>query len=149
MYLIIMDYSWGGLIKIELSKNQAKALAELGNEYVKALEKDYGFSYKDSYWMSCDTLNEVSYEPEHREALRHHASALLMYTDNDKPFICHFRLDERIVSRVYQVNGEIGVVINGKDTDWDDLSAKEQERVVQVLEDEDCLNKTKPSIEEI
>lgn len=88
----------------------------------------------------------------YREVLRQHASVMLMYTNWGKPFYCDFELntDPRLhgastmqVTQIYQANGEIGVVMDGQDTDWDDLSIKEQEQVVQVLADMDCLGRTK------
>lgn len=86
---------------------------------------------------------------ELREPLRHHASALLSYTNDKKHFYCDFDLgNNQHVDSIFQVNGEIGVLINNQEMGWEDLSEKEQERLVQFLEDEDCLGKTRHYLEE-
>ena len=140
MYLVIMDYSWGGLIKIRLSEEQAQRLEEEEFDFIESLKDEYGFDTASSYWMSCETLNEVSFgKPSRREALRSEASRLLMHTSKNRPYPCHIELGDKVVARMYQMtgSGEIGVIIGNEDKDWDDLSCKEQAQIIQYLKEEE------------
>lgn len=61
MFLVIMDYSWGGIIKIKLSEEDAQRIVNEGEAYVATLQDVYGFRLSDSYWMTCETLQEANY----------------------------------------------------------------------------------------
>lgn len=62
-YVIIMDFSTGELIKIRLSDEQLKASEEYDDfgDFLATLEDDYGFSVKDSLYMTCQNLIERNY----------------------------------------------------------------------------------------
>ncbi|MEY8685214.1 hypothetical protein AB9N12_03405 [Bacteroides sp. AN502(2024)] len=62
-YLILLDYSVGEIIKIRLTE-QEKAESESYEdfeEFIRTLEKKYGFRLSDCSWMSCEVLSERSY----------------------------------------------------------------------------------------
>lgn len=62
-YLVILDYESGRLLKIRLSEEDRRTASAFENAeaFVKSLSDKYGFSFKDSYWMSTETLDESSF----------------------------------------------------------------------------------------
>lgn len=63
-HVILMDFSWGGIIKIRLSDEQMKESENYENfeEYLETIEREYGFRMKDSYWMgSKNVIKEETY----------------------------------------------------------------------------------------
>lgn len=62
-YLVILDFQSGRLLKIRLSEEDRKtaSVCKDAETFVKTLSYKYAFSYKDSYWMSTETLEESSF----------------------------------------------------------------------------------------
>lgn len=62
-YLVILDYQSGRLLKIRLSEEDRRTASACkdASSFVKTLSYKYGFSFKDSYWMSTETLDESSF----------------------------------------------------------------------------------------
>lgn len=62
-FFVILDYESGRLLKIRLSEEDRRTASKCKDEesFVKCLSDKYGFSFKDSYWMSTETLDECSF----------------------------------------------------------------------------------------
>ena len=62
-YLIILDYSMGEIVKIELSKEEQEVMKQYDDaeDYVASLEEEYDFRLKDCYWMMGNILSERSF----------------------------------------------------------------------------------------
>ncbi len=62
-WIIILDYSYGGLIKIKLSDEERNAAYEYEDfeEFLVTIEKKYGFQLSDCNWMTLENLNETTY----------------------------------------------------------------------------------------
>ncbi len=63
-WIIILDYSYGGLIKIKLSDEERNAAYEYEDfeEFLVTIEKKYGFRLSDCNWMTLENLNETTYK---------------------------------------------------------------------------------------
>lgn len=62
-YVVLLDCSIGGIIKIKLSEEE-KAESEKYDdfsEFLKTLEGKYRFDLDYCSWMTCDVLSERSY----------------------------------------------------------------------------------------
>ncbi len=62
-WIIILDYSYGGLIKIKLSDEERNTAYEYEDfeEFLVTIEKKYGFQLSDCNWMTLENLNETTY----------------------------------------------------------------------------------------
>lgn len=62
-YVIIMDFSTGGLIKIRLTDEELRESEKYEDfsEYLTTLEDKYDFRIKDCLYMTTETLFERNY----------------------------------------------------------------------------------------
>ncbi len=67
-WIIILDFSYGGLVKIKLTDEEKAASDEYEDfeSFLSTLEEKYEFRLKDCLWMTCETLNETTYINERR-----------------------------------------------------------------------------------
>ena len=62
-YLIILDYSYGELIKIKLTDEEKRQLDEHEDfeSFIYTLEEKYEFKVSDCLWMTCEKLSERTF----------------------------------------------------------------------------------------
>ena len=62
-YLIILDYSYGELIKIKLTDEEKLQLDEHEDfeSFIYTLEEKYEFKVSDCLWMTCEKLSERTF----------------------------------------------------------------------------------------
>ena len=63
-YLVLLDYCTGQIIKIKLAEEEKSHIDNYSDfeEFRRSeLEEKYEFRTKDVCWMTCDTLDEKTY----------------------------------------------------------------------------------------
>ncbi len=62
-WIIILDYSYGGVTKIKLTDEERNAAYEYEDfeEFMVTLEDKYGFQLSDCNWMTVENLSEITY----------------------------------------------------------------------------------------
>ena len=62
-YIIILDYSVGGVIKIKLTQEQTKESEQYDDfeSFLSAREDEYDFQLSDCIWMVTERYQERSY----------------------------------------------------------------------------------------
>lgn len=62
-YVVLLDYSFGEIIKIRLTEAQKAESEEYNDfeEFLLTLEDEYGFRLSDCCWMAAESLSEKSF----------------------------------------------------------------------------------------
>lgn len=62
-YIVLLDYSTGSIIKINLSEKEQILVSQLGNveRFLTIMEKKYGFKLKNCSWMATEALQIYEY----------------------------------------------------------------------------------------